>query len=88
MLKYEFMKNEIERSFEDDKKFQDTIVPMETFVSKFTETDSIETMLKNEKFEFPDNNSHLVFPQRSNTTGQTPLYPRNRLARSEKLKQR
>lgn len=36
---------------------------METFVSKFTETDSIETMLKNEKFEFPDNNSHLVFPQ-------------------------
>ena len=63
MLKYEFMKNEIERSFEDDKKFQDTIVPMETFVSKFTETDSIETMLKNEKFEFPDNNSHLVFPQ-------------------------
>ena len=63
MLKYEFMKNEIERSFEDDIKFQDTIVPMETSVSKFTETDLIETMLKNEKFEFADNDSHLVFPQ-------------------------
>ena len=64
MLEYEFMKNEIEGSFEDDKKFKDTIVPMETFVSKFTETNLIETMLKNEKFEFPDN--IIVFSFSSN----------------------
>ena len=37
--KFEFMKNGIERSFEDDKKFQDTIVPMETSVNNVTETD-------------------------------------------------
>ena len=60
-LKFEFMKNEIERSFNDDQKFQDTIVAMETTVNNVTKTDLIQTMLKDEKV--PDDNSHLTFPQ-------------------------
>ena len=48
-LKFEFMKNEIERSFDDDQKFQDTIVAMETTVNNVTKTDLIQTMLKDEK---------------------------------------
>ena len=55
------MKNEVERSFDDDKKFQDTIVSMETSVNNVTETDLIQTILKDEKVEFPDDNSHLMF---------------------------
>ena len=43
------MKNEIERSFDDDQKFQDTIVAMETTVNNVTKTDLIQTMLKDEK---------------------------------------
>ena len=57
------MKNEVERSFEDDKKFQDTIASMETSVNNVTETDLIQTILKDEKVEFPDDNSRLAFPQ-------------------------
>ena len=57
------MKNEVERSFEDDKKFQDTIASMETSLNNVTETDLIQTILKDEKVEFPDDNSHLAFPQ-------------------------
>ena len=48
-LKFEFMANEIERSFDDDQKFQDTIVAMETTVNNVTKTDLIQTMLKDEK---------------------------------------
>ena len=48
-LKFEFMKNEIERSFDDDQKFQDTIVAMETTVNNVTKIDLIQTMLKDEK---------------------------------------
>ena len=60
MLKFEFMKNEIERSF---KKFQDAIVPKETYVNNVTETDLIQTTLNDEKIEFPVDNSYLTFPQ-------------------------
>ena len=63
ILKFKFMKDEIERSFVDDQKFQDTIVPMETSTNNVTETDLVETILKEEKPTFPDNNSHLYFPQ-------------------------
>ena len=63
ILKFEFMKDEIERSFEDDKKFQDTIVPMETPTNNVTETDLVQTILKDEKPTFHDNNSHPTFPQ-------------------------
>ena len=48
-LKFEFMKNDIERSFDDDQKFQDTIVAMETTVNNVTKIDLIQTMLKDEK---------------------------------------
>ena len=48
-LKFEFMKNEIERSFDDDQKFQDTIVAMETTVNNVTKIDLTQTMLKDEK---------------------------------------
>ena len=57
------MKDEIERSFEDDKKFQDTIVPLEASTNNVTETDLVQTILKDEKPTFSDDNSHLTFPQ-------------------------
>lgn len=63
ILKFKFMKDEIERSFVDDQKFQDTIVPMETSTNNVTETDLVETILKDEKPTFPDSSSHLDFPQ-------------------------
>ena len=59
ILKLEFMKDKIERSFEDDKKLQDTIVTMESSASTVTETDMVETILKDEKSTFPDDKSHL-----------------------------
>ena len=46
------MKNEIARSFEDDKKFEITIVPMETSIKNVTGTDLIETVPKDEKLNF------------------------------------
>lgn len=57
------MKDEIQRSFVDDQKFQDTIVPMETFTNNVTETGLVETILKDEKPAFPENSSHLDFSQ-------------------------
>ena len=63
ILKFEFMKYEIERSFEDDEKFKDTIVPMETSTNNVTETYLVQTILKDKKSTFPDNNSHLTFSQ-------------------------
>ena len=62
ILKFEFMKYEIDRNFEDDKKFRDTIVPIETSTN-VTETDLVQTILKDEKATFPDDNSQLPFPQ-------------------------
>ena len=55
-------KYKIDRSFEDDKKFRDTIVPIETSTN-VTETDLVQTILKDEKATFPDDNSQLSFPQ-------------------------
>ena len=63
ILKFQFMKDEIDRSFEDEKKFQDSIAPMEISTNNVTETDLVQTLLKDEKPTFPDNNSHLTFPQ-------------------------
>ena len=63
ILKFQFMKDEIDRSFEDEKKFQDSIAPMEISTNNVTETDLVQTILKDEKPTFPDNNSHLTFPQ-------------------------
>ena len=62
LLKFEFMKDEIEESFGDDKKFQDAIVPKEASTN-VTETNLVQTILKDEKPIFPDDNSHLTFPQ-------------------------
>ena len=45
------------------EKFQDTIIPMETSTDDITETDLVETILKDEKPTFPVDNSHLTFPQ-------------------------
>ena len=57
--KFEFVKDEIERSFEDDKKLQDTIVPMESSASKVAENDVVQTILKDEKPTIPDDKGHL-----------------------------
>ena len=43
--------------------FQDIIVPMETSTNNVTETDLVQTILKDEKPLLPDDNSHLTFPQ-------------------------
>ena len=54
VLKFDYVKDKVDRTFRDNDKFQDINV---------NESDIIQAILKNEKIEIPEDDKYQTFPQ-------------------------